>query len=180
MRTRSGCSRQLGERRSTPDKVDGEVNPADIFIKHSLALDRLMKLVLFFEGAFLEGRAESLPRMRTNPSGKTTIAEMNQVSRGDSDEDSQDKQAPPVMPHKDHTPQQLDLAYPSLTVPDGDDDHDHDYEEETEDPMLKEGTRIAKNVMEDAKLHGRRKGTGGGSSEAAKSDGPAVDAWRAC
>ena len=98
-------------------------------------------------------------------------------TRGHSDEDSQDKQAPPVMPHKDHTPQQLDLAYPSLTVPD---DDDHDYEEETEDPMLKGRIRIAKDILEDAKLHGRRKRTGGGSSEAVKSEGPAVDAWRAC
>ena len=106
--------------------------------------------------------------MRTNPSGKTTMAEMKQVSRGDSDEDSQDKQAPPVMPHKDHTPQQLDLAYPSLTVPD---DDDHDYEEETEDPMLKEGARIAKDIVEDAKLHGRRKRAGGGCSEAVKPQG---------
>ena len=165
-------------------KVDGEVNPADIFTKHSLTRERLMKLVALFECAFLGGRAESAPKMRTNPSGKTTMAEMNNVN-GDgkggnietnkswptsslNDDDGQDEQPPPVMPHKDHTPQQLDVAYPSLTVPD---DDDHDYEEETEDPMLKEGARIAKDIVEDAKLHGRRKRAGGGCSEAVKPQG---------
>ena len=140
-------------------KVDGEVNPADIFTKHSLTRERLMKLVGLFECAFMGGRAESAPRMRTNPSGKTTMAEVNQVVGEGGEEDGRDEQRPPVMPHKEYTPQGLNLAYPPLSVPD--DDDDHDYDETGEDPILQEGDRIAKEIAEDAKVHGRRKRAGG-------------------
>ena len=71
------------------------------------------------------------------------------------------------MPHKEYSEQQLDAKYPPLTVHD---DDDHDYDEGSEDPMLKEGNRIAKVITEDAKEHGRRKRTGGDVE---------ADEWRA-
>ena len=138
-------------------KVDGEVNPADIFTKHSLTRERLMKLVGLFECAFLGGRAESAPRMRTNPSGKTTMAEVHQVV---GEEGDHDEQPPPVMPHKEYAPRALDLAYPPLSVPD---DDDHDYDDAGEDPILREGDRIAKEIAENARMHGRKKRAGGHS-----------------
>jgi hypothetical protein len=151
-------------------KVDGEVNPADVFTKHSLTRERLMKLVKLFGCEFLGGRSESAPMMRANPGTRVTVAEMNAVNNDE--DDDYDSQPQPVMPHKDHTPQQPDAKYQPLTVPD-DDDHDYD---EDEDPLLKEGERIAKVIAEDAQEHGRRKRAGGDF----KSEGPTVDAWHSC
>ena len=155
-------------------KVDGEVNPADVFTKHSLTRARLMKLVDLFECAFRGGRAESAPTMRTHPSGKITMADMNGLSRGDDDGDEgQDEEADPVMPHKEYSAKELDSKYPPLKVPD---DDDCDYGEERGHPMLKEGNRIAKIIVEDAKEHGRKKRAGGDF----RCEGPTVDAWRSC
>ena len=78
-------------------KVDGEVNPADVFTKHSLTRERLMKLVELFECEFLGGRAESAPMMRANPGTRVTMAEMNAVNNDE--DDGHDSQPQPVMPH---------------------------------------------------------------------------------
>ena len=55
-------------------KVLGEVNPADLFTKHSLSRERLMKLVDLFSCRFQGGRAEAAPLTRTQGGGKTTIS----------------------------------------------------------------------------------------------------------
>ena len=143
-------------------KVDGEVNPADVFTKHSLTRARLMKLVDLFECAFRGGRAESAPRTRTNPSGKTTMADMNAVNDHDDDHDDEPS---PVMPHKDCSPEELDRNYPRIEVHD---EEDKDYDDGSEDPMLIEGNRIAKCIVEDAQEHGRRKRAG----DSLKSESP--------
>ena len=154
-------------------KVDGEVNPADIFTKHSLTRERLMKLVSLFECAYLGGRAESAPMMRTNPSTRTTMAEMNNINGdGDGGTGGHDTQPAPVMPHKTLTEQQLDDNYPPLTVPD---DDDRDYDEGDEDKMLQEGSRIAEGIAADAKEHGRRKKVGGVAGVVENSEGPNND-----
>ena len=104
-----------------------------------------------------------------------TMAGVNQVA----EEDGQDEQPAPVMPHKEYTPQALDRAYPPLSVPD---DDDHDFDDATgRDPILKEGERIAKEIAEDARVHGRKKrtgglgGGGGGRGSRRSREGPAVD-----
>ena len=63
---------------------------------------------------------------------------------------------------------QADPNHPPLTAPD---DDDRDYDEGGEDPMLKEATRIAKVIAEDAKEHGRRKKAGGDLSTASSGEG---------
>ena len=94
---------------------------------------------------------------------------MADVNNVDGDDDGgnggHDGQPAPIMPHKEYTPQKLDIMHPTLTVPD---DDDHDYEEEGEDPMLKEGNRVAKVIAEDAREHGRRKKAGGDTSTTGK------------
>ena len=53
-------------------KVAGEVNPADLFTKHSLSQLRLEELVALHGCKYLGGRAESAPLTRTGVSSKTT------------------------------------------------------------------------------------------------------------
>ncbi len=54
-------------------KVLGDVNPADLFTKHSLPRERLEKLVSFFNCHFYGGRAASAPLLRKEATGKKTI-----------------------------------------------------------------------------------------------------------
>jgi hypothetical protein len=150
-------------------KVDGEVNPADVFTKHSLTRDRLMKLVDLFEFASPGGRAQSAPMMRDTPSAKVTMAEVNHIENDGEDHDANSKEVPPMMPHKSCNARQLELNYPPLSVPEED---DHDYDEEGDDPMLQEGNRIARVIARDAKEHGRRKKAGGDLSTAGRSESP--------
>ena len=55
-------------------KVAGEVNPADLFTKHSLSRDRLMSLVKLFGCNFRSGRAEAAPDLRQEVSNKVKMA----------------------------------------------------------------------------------------------------------
>ena len=130
-------------------KVDGDVNPADIFTKHAITRERLAKLMRLYEGEFRGGRAESAPKMRAGLGTRTTLAEANAVDR-----DDRDGPADPIMPHRMLNQLQLDAAYPPLHVPD---DHDYDYEADQEDKLLAEGKKIAEKIACDAKVHGRRK-----------------------
>jgi hypothetical protein len=61
-------------------KVDGEVNPADLFTKHSLSQARLEALVLLHGGEYLGGRAGSAPLTRTASSTRTTMAQAGEIS----------------------------------------------------------------------------------------------------
>ncbi len=73
--------------------VDGKVNPADLFTKHSLSRDRLSALVRLFSCHFRGGRAEAAPQTRANPKNRTTMAEANTV-------DEAQGEIEPVMPHR--------------------------------------------------------------------------------
>jgi hypothetical protein len=61
-------------------KIAGEVNPADIFTKHSLSRDRLMSLTGLFDCQLRGGRAASAPETRTAESTRTTMAEAHMVA----------------------------------------------------------------------------------------------------
>ncbi len=56
-------------------KVLGDVNPADLFTKHSLSRERLKKLVSIFNCHFYGGRAASAPLLRKESTGKKTISD---------------------------------------------------------------------------------------------------------
>ena len=60
--------------RVNPRKVAGEVNPADLFTKHSLSQLRLEELVALHGCKYLGGRAESAPLTRTGFYSKTKMA----------------------------------------------------------------------------------------------------------
>ena len=154
-------------------KIAGDVNPADMFTKHSLTRERLMKLTRLFDCQYLPGRAKSAPQTRTAPSGRTTMADASVVmslkageSRGTPatrhpapaehesifDPDARD----PEMPHLSHTPAQLRLLYPPLVVPE--DEHgEEDLADDDADGILVEGEKISRQIMDEARAHGRRR-----------------------
>ena len=130
-------------------KIDGDVNPADVFTKHAITRDRLGKLMKLFECDFRGGRAQSAPKMRTGAGTRTELAEANAV-----DKDEHDGLPDPIMPHRCYDDDQLNIIYPPLTVPN---DDDHDYEVDQEDGPLSAGRRIAEGIAEAARRHGRKK-----------------------
>ena len=157
-------------------KVHGDVNPADIFTKHAITRDRLMKLVNLFDCAFLSWRAESAPQVRASPGTRVTMADANVLQselrtwkrrtaafadeagncgRASGDLATvQGAQPDPLMPHQTYDDRELDENFPQFIVPD-DDGHDHDHD--GDDTLLKEGNKIAQAIAMEARTHGRRK-----------------------
>jgi hypothetical protein len=129
-------------------KIAGEVNPADLFTKHSLTRDRLMKLSELFKVEFGGGRAESAPQTRCGTGRKSTLAEVLGVGSGHGSEGEQG----PTMPHLEHHGQELDRLYPSVVAAEA-----VDNDEDDGDPLLIEGLKIARLITEDASHHGRRR-----------------------
>jgi hypothetical protein len=162
-------------------KVAGEVNPADLFTKHSLSQLRLEELVALHGCKYLGGRAESAPLTRTGVSSKTTMAsagrEVGAVAGngenplGTSDDDvcasgtlhgsgtlrecSVLGSGSPIMPHLSLDSQSLDASYPSLVAPV--DDWLEDVVDDSEDGILKAGERIASEIREAMQTRGRRR-----------------------
>jgi len=64
-------------------KVAGEVNPADLFTKHSLTRERLVGLAKLFEMENRRGRAASAPTTRVTAGTRTTLAEGMSAVGGD-------------------------------------------------------------------------------------------------
>ncbi len=121
-------------------KVDGEVNPADLFTKHSLSRDRLGALVKLHRCEFRGGRAESAPAMRQTEGTKVTMAEINSIAN------------PPVMPHLEHEPKELDEIYPAIEVPPEIDD-----EVPEDDAMFKHGMKVAEEIIDQSNAYVRRR-----------------------
>ena len=129
-------------------KVAGEVNPADLFTKHSLTRERLIGLTRLFDLEYQGGRAESAPHTRSSSSGKSTMAEVMAVDSGH----GSDREPSPIMPHLLHAAEQLDQLYPSVQAVEAVDD-----ESEERDELLEEGIRIAKGIVTEASKFGRRR-----------------------
>jgi len=60
-------------------KVAGEVNPADLFTKHSLSRQRLEELVVLHGCKYIGGRASTAPLAKTGASNKATMASESRV-----------------------------------------------------------------------------------------------------
>ncbi len=154
-------------------KVAGEVNPADLFTKHSLTRERLQALTQLFDCEYRGGRAASAPRVRQTPGTRTTMAEAHGINgilaastRGDSsskgrkwwsDEvDDEERQADdqPIMPHRVFEAKELDEKYPPLEVPEEDEEH---HEDGYSDPILKEGERIVEEIQREVESCGRKR-----------------------
>ena len=133
-------------------KIAGEVNPADVFTKHSLSRDRLMKLTKLFDCKYMSGRAASAPQMRSTSGTRVTMAEANAVEEEDHSQGEKD----PEMPHRVLARDALERLHPLVVAP-------HDLHQEPDlhdddcDGIIVEGERVAKEIMEEAKTHGRRR-----------------------
>jgi hypothetical protein len=128
-------------------KVAGEVNPADLFTKHSLTRERLMDLAKIFQLEFRGGRAASAPQMRDAAGIKPTLAEAMHVDETESKV---------IIPHNIYSKEELDRLYPPIEAV--------DEEEENEihsDPTLEHGMKIAGEIVAQASHVGRRRVYGG-------------------
>ena len=128
-------------------KVLGEVNPADLFTKHSLSRERLMKLVELFDCKFSGGRASIAPETRQEATGRTTMADINGLSN-DSEKD-------PIMPHLLMDKGDLDVHFPSVEVPEAVDAGDPF--EHYVDPTLEAGLRTVDSLCKALAEQGRRR-----------------------
>ena len=62
----------------------------------------------------------------------------------------------PEMPHLQHGPDHLRLLFPPLVIPD--DEHaEPDRADDDADGIVVDGERLARDIMEEAKVHGRRR-----------------------
>ncbi len=127
-------------------KVSGETNPADLFTKHSLSRERLMKLVGLFDCRFRGGRAEAAPQTRTTASSKTTMAGAYTVHSEDGD---------PMMPHTVFTSKELDAQYPPVSVPEAVDAEDP--YSGMEDATLASGLKTASQLVKACNGQGRKR-----------------------
>ena len=135
-------------------KIAGAVNPADLFTKHSLSRERLMKLTQLFNFNYLSGRAESAPKTRTAPRQRITMAEADGTAAlGAVDVEGE---MDPEMPHLEWDDHELSLRYPPLTI--HDDVHDEAaLADDDDDGIVAEGERIVKEIMDEARRHARRR-----------------------
>ena len=126
-------------------KVAGEVNPADLFTKHSLSRERLSGLTVLFSCHFRGGRAESAPKTRTTATARTTMADACDVYAV--------QEQLPEMPHLSYTGKELDELFPSLVAPPAVDTEDLNGDKD--DHILQEGMRLARDIAEASDIHGR-------------------------
>jgi len=126
-------------------KVLGEVNPADLFTKHSLSRERLKGLVTLFDCHFRSGRAESAPRMRTEVADKKTISDADLATVGER----------LIFPHLEYAKPELDRLYPPMAVPEAVDAGDPQQDED--DPILVEGYRLAGELVKACEEQGRKR-----------------------
>ena len=126
-------------------KVLGEVNPADLFTKHSISRDRLMKLVNIFDCKFMGGRASAAPLTRTQASDKVKVADVCGMTV---DPD-------PIMPHTVYTLEEMNELYPSVEVPE--DPVGEDFVDPEEDHLLQEGKKTVVEFLRALEEQGRRR-----------------------
>ena len=127
-------------------KVLGEVNPADLFTKHSLSRERLAKLVELFDCKFLGGRAESAPETRVEATKKVTMADINEVISDTS---------APYMPHTLLCKEDLDKRFPSIEVPEAVDAGDP--HEGLVDPIFEAGMDTVSKLLKAMGEQGRKR-----------------------
>ena len=126
-------------------KVLGEANPADIFTKHSLSRERLQMLTGIFDCKFQGGRPDAAPQLRAAPSTKVTMA----------DTCAADVEVRATMPHLEHSKEELERLYPSISAPEAVDEGDP--QAEGREPMMEEGFRLAKDLARTVEEQGRRR-----------------------
>ena len=137
-------------------KVDGAKNPADLLTKHSLTREKMAQLVALYDCKFKSGRAEAAPQTRKGAKGKLSIADLEGKELQSVMEDGI-----PIMPHRMYDQEALDYAHPSMSVPDElvlDDNVPDDC------GIEERGRRIIEQIIEQARLGGRKRRAAAGGS----------------
>ena len=134
-------------------KVAGEVNPADLFTKHSLTRDRMKSLVSIFDCSFRGGRAESAPQTRVIGGERVTMAEAHDAS-GQALVASVHADSV-IFPHNEFSQQILDVKYPSITAPEALDANDP--QETLVDPILEAGMQCARDLVQAGREQGLKR-----------------------
>ena len=142
-------------------KVAGEVNPADLFTKHSLTRERLIDLSKLYELEFRGGRAASAPTTRKTAGTRSTMAEVHAMTTDTTqtqhhnatrDHNGNTTEDTPIMPHRMFSEEDLNRIYPSIEAVDA-----VDCEDEPADALLEQGERVAREIMEQANSVGRKR-----------------------
>ena len=101
------------------EKVRGEASSADGFTKHSLSRGRLKMQTGIFDCKCQGGRSNAAPQLRAAPSTKVTMA----------DTCAADIEVRATMPHLEHSKEELERLYPSISAPEAVDESDPQAEE---------------------------------------------------
>ena len=133
-------------------KVDGDVNPADVFTKHSLSRERLMKLTDLFSSEFRGGRAASAAQTRKAPGTRVTMADMGREEVAAVVEQEEEEKNP-FMPHRRYSESALNELFPSIKVPPAADEGDP--LAEVKDELLERGLAEAEEIVRMAEVQGR-------------------------
>ena len=128
--------------RFTLHKVDGSVNPADLFTKHAPSKEKLGQLTRLFGCSFPGGRAESAPAMKQAAGDRRTMAdvEVNAIQEGTV-----------ITPHV-YGDDFVRDKYPAV-APEGEQVKDDDFP--WREDLLGKGAEIARAIMEEASARGR-------------------------
>ena len=126
-------------------KVDGELNPADIFTKHLPSRDKVFHMVTLLGCKYSEGRAASAPRRKEGDTQRTTMAEANVVDGSDE----------PFMPHLMFSGEELDTYFPSIKA--AEELQETTVDQDIEDTVYQHGLQIAENIQERMEKEGRRR-----------------------
>ena len=132
-------------------KVDGDRNPADLLTKHSLSREKLMNLTKIHGLCFMGGRPSAAPATRTTPSMRVTMASAD----GAGDISAVINNSEVIMPHTVLCTEDLNQEYPDMVV--AEDVGDADLDRDSDDYFAQIGERIASEILEAARLHGRRR-----------------------
>ena len=155
-------------------KVAGSENPADLLTKHSLSREKLIELTGLYSCRHIEGRAESAPKVKQGSSGRTLVAEADDVDTGTVAAEcqnhisslahlnrigaSQQHREPierdvPWMPHCCFENLALGERFPPMVAPS--DDHLEDLVDDKSDLILQHGLEIAQRIADDMSSRGR-------------------------
>ena len=140
-------------------KVAGEVNPADLFTKHSPTRERMRSLVSLFDCSFRGGRAESAPQTRAVGDERVTMAEAHSVyattTTTTPPQQTHANHDETIFPHIQYEEDELNELYPSITTPEAVDADDP--QDQVRDPILEAGLQCARDLVRAGRGQGLRR-----------------------
>jgi len=141
-------------------KVAGAQNLADLLTKHSLSREKLVELTSLYSCKYLDGRAASAPKVREGLSGKTLVAEADDINALAINRiDSGNVHGIPTsadtawMPHCALDLEQLNADFPSLVAPM--EENLEDLLDDRCDLVYQHGIGIAQRIADDMAMKGR-------------------------